>query len=84
MFKTYEIKLGRFDFSKTDPLLYEPPDTTCEDYINIEFFCLLSTERWGLDKSSKVYLRFGAPQLGTFDSCHGAMILKRFVPYVII
>jgi len=72
--------MGSFDFSRKEPLLYSPPDTTSEDYIFIEFFCLVSIERWGLNKSSKVYIRFNAPELGTFDSCHGPMSLApRFV-----
>ena len=72
--------MGRFDFSKTEPLLYSPPEIASTEYVIIEFFCLVSIERWGIDKSSKVYLRFAAPELGTFYTCHGPMILtQRFV-----
>ena len=73
----FKSKMGHFDFSKTEPLLYSPPDTTSDNYVKIEFFCLLSIERWGFDKTSKVYLRFTAPQLGTFSTCHGPMTLTQ-------
>ena len=66
-------KIGRFDFSSTEPLLYSPPEMTRAEYVTIEFYCLLSIERWGFDESSKVYLRFSAPELGTFFTCHGPM-----------
>ena len=72
--------MGRFDFSKTEPLLYSPPEITSTEFVIIEFFCLVSIERWRLDVSSKVYLRFAAPELGTFYTCHGPMLLtQRFV-----
>ena len=71
--------MGTFDFSKTEPLLFSPPDGISEDYVWIDFFCLASTERWGFDKYSKVYLRFAAPALGTFQTCHGPMdCIQRF------
>ena len=69
-----------FDVSKAGPLLYSPPDTINKDYVWIDFFCLVSCDRWRLNESSKVYLRFCAPELGTFYTCHGPMIhTKRFV-----
>ena len=74
--------MGSFDFSKSQPLLYLPPDTASKEYVVIDFFCLASTHQWKLNKSSKVYLRFAAAELGTFDSCHGPMFLiERFVIY---
>ena len=72
--------MGSFDFSKSEPLLFSPPDRINEEYVWIDFFCLVSTERWGFDESSKVYLRFVAPELGTFCTCHGPMTqTQRFV-----
>ena len=65
--------MGTFDFSKTEPLLFSPPDSVREDYVWIDFSCLASVERWGFDESSNVYLRFTAPALGTFHTCHGPM-----------
>lgn len=80
MFKALKSKMGKFDFSKTEALLYSPPEITNTEYVIIEFYCLASIERWGLDESSKVYLRFTAPELGTFHTCHGPMTLtQRFV-----
>ena len=65
--------MGTFDFSKTEPLLFSPPDSVSEDFVWIDFSCLASVERWGFDDSSKIYLRFAAPALGTFQTCHGPM-----------
>lgn len=80
LFKSFKNNMGSFDFSKTEPLLYSPPEITSTECVVIEFYCLVSTEQWGLDKSSKVYLRFAAPELGTFYTCHGPMIpTERFV-----
>ena len=76
--------MGRFDFSKTEPLLYFPPEITSTECVIIDFFCLVSIERWGFDESSKVYLRFAAPELGTFCTCHGPMTLtQRFVIHIL-
>ena len=76
--------MGSFDFSKIEPLLFSPPDRISEDYIWIDFFCLVSIERWGFDESSKVYLRFAAPELGKFYTCHGPMFLtQRFVIFIV-
>ena len=77
--------MGTFDFTKAEPLLYSPPEITSTEYVTVEFYCLVSIERWHLDESSKVYLRFAAPELGTFYTCHGPMTLsQRFVMYIII
>ena len=79
-FKGFKSKIGSFDFTKTQPLLYSPPDITSADCVFIGFFCLASTERWDINESSKVYLRFAAPELGTFNTCHGPMIpTQRYV-----
>ena len=80
--KAFKSNMGSFDFSKTVPLLFSPPDTIRKDYIWIEFFCLVSTERWHLDDSSKVYLRFAAPELGTFYTCHGPMTRSQILRFV--
>ena len=77
LFKAFKCNMGSFDFLKTKLLLYSPPDIASKDYVLIEFFCLVSIERWGFDTSSQVYLRFAAPELGTFYSCHGPMILTQ-------
>ena len=78
-------KIGRFDFSSSEPLLYSPPEISSVDYVTIEFYCLLSIERWGFDETSKVYLRFGSPELGTFFTCHGPMTsTQMLVIYMII
>ena len=77
--------MGSFDFSKTEPLLYSPPEITSTECVIIEFYCLASIERWGFEESSKVYLRFAAPELGTFCTCHGPMtLIQRFVCIVIV
>ena len=78
--------MGYFDFSKIEPLLFSPPDRINEKYVWIDFFCLISLTRWGFDESSsKVYLRFAAPELGTLYTCHGPMNpTQRFVMYVVI
>jgi len=77
--------MGCFDFTKIEPLLYSPPDTGNKDYVLINFFCLVSIERWKFNKSSQIYLRFSAPELGTYYSCHGPMIpTQRFAVYMII
>ena len=75
--------MGRFDFTKAEPLLYSPPDVASTECVIIEFFCLVSIERWGIDESSKVYLRFVAPELGTMHTCHGPMTpTQRFVIFM--
>ena len=61
-------------FINKQPLLYLPPDVKCKEYIILDFFCLVSTKQWGFAASSKVFMRFGAKELGTFDTCHGPMI----------
>ena len=76
--------MGRFDFSQTEPLLYSPPEITSTECVIIEFYCLVSIERWGFDESSKVYLRFAAPELGTFYTCHGPMTLTQRFVYIVI
>jgi len=68
--------LGTFDNSKKEALLYSPPEVIQKDFVIVEFHCLVSIEQWHLDKSSKVYIRFAAKELGTFGSCHGPMLLK--------
>ena len=82
-YKALKDKIGSFDFSQIEPiepLLYSPPDTITKDYVCIDFFCLLSIERWCFDETSKVYIRFAAAELGTFSTCHGPMTpTKRFV-----
>ena len=67
-------RLGCFDSNKKLPLLYSPPETRSEKYIILDFFCLVSIKQWGLTKSSNVFMRFGAKELGTFSTCHGPMI----------
>ena len=75
--------MGSFNFSKADLLLYSPPDAASKDCVSIMFFCLLSGEQWGYDKSLKVYIRFAAPELGTFNTCHGPMyLLQRYVNFI--
>ena len=75
--------MGKFNFSKTEPLLYSPPEITSTECVIMEFYCLVSIDRWGFDESSKIYLRFVAPELGTFYTCHGPMTpTQRFV-YII-
>ena len=87
-FRGLRKQLGTFDNSKKEALLYFPPETEQNDFVTVDFYCLLSIEQWHLDKSSKVYLRFAAKELGTFDSCHGPMLLKgkRFAicPYIML
>ena len=61
-------------FANKQPLLYLPPDVKTKEYIILDFFCLVSIKQWGFTESSKVFLRFGAKELGTFDTCHGPMI----------
>ena len=74
-----ELKSKVGVFSKATSLFYSPPDVTTKEYVAIDFFCLLSVERWGFDTSSKVYLRFDVDELGSFVSCHGPMIcIDRF------
>ena len=65
-----------------EPLLYSPPEISSAECVIIEFYCLVSIERWGFDEASKIYLRFSAQELGTFHTCHGPMIpTQRFVFY---
>ena len=79
-YRALKDKIGSFDFSQKEPLLFSPPDIITKDYVWIEFFCLLSIERWCFDESSKVYIRFAAAELGTLSTCHGPMTpTKRFV-----
>ena len=57
-----------------DPgLNYSPPETKENDYILIEFHCLLLALQWGFNDASDVYIRFGAPVLGNFKYCYGPM-----------
>ena len=68
-----------------DPsLVFNPTETTAHEYVLIEFHCLLSAVQWGFNNSSKVYIRFDAPQLGRFKHCYGPMKrINRFADYVL-
>ena len=72
-YRTLKGRLGCFDHNKNLPLLYSPPEIKIEKYIVIDFFCLVSVKQWEFDKSSNVFIRFAAKELGTFDTCHGPM-----------
>ena len=59
-----------------DPSIeFTPSEIKTPDYIIVEFHCLLSSMQWGYESSSAVFIRFSAPQLGNFKSCHGPMKL---------
>ena len=74
-----------FSVFKDPPLVFSPPEITAHEYVFIEFHCLLSAVQWGFDHSSKVYIRFDAPQLGTFTHCYGPMKnINRFADYLFI
>lgn len=84
-YKAFMDKIGSFDFSQIEPLLYSSPDTLTKDYVWIEFFCLISIKRWCFDESSKVYIRFASAELGTWYTCHGPMTsTRRFVIFAIL
>ena len=76
-YRALKDKIGTFGFSKAEPLLYSSPDIVTKGYVWIEFYCLVSIERWCFDKSSKVYIRFAAAELGTLYTCHGPMTLTK-------
>jgi len=50
-----------------------PPKVTGSQFVWIEFHCLLYTQQWWFDDSSKVYILFAAKELGNFEYCHGPM-----------
>ena len=66
--------MGSFHSKANNSLLYSPPETRVTNYVNVEFFCLLSAKQWDFDdRTSNVYLRFAANAMGTFTTCHGPM-----------
>ena len=62
-----------------DPKLVYSPETKAHDYLLIEFHCLLLAGQWEFDDTSEVFIRFGAPVLGSFKYCYGPMqLINRF------
>ena len=61
-------------------MIFSPPETTSQNYVLVEFHCLLSTHQWGFDDFSNVYMCFAAKELGEFKFCYGPMLpIKRLV-----
>ena len=52
-------------------------EETIQDFVYIEFHCLLSIQQWGFDDSSQVFMRFAALQ--NFSCCYGPMERVRYV-----
>lgn len=65
--------LMHFSICNDPTLVFNPPEMIIDHYIAVEFHCLLMTSQWGFEDSSKVFIRFGAPQLGDFNYCYGPM-----------
>ena len=64
--------LFTFVFRK-DGLVFSPAETTSQNYVLVEFHCLLSIHQWGFDDYSNVYICFAAKELGEFKYCYGPM-----------
>ena len=62
-----------FSVIRNPRLVYNPSETKAHDFLLIEFHCLLLALQWGFDDSSEVFIRFGAPVLGSFMYCYGPM-----------
>lgn len=62
-----------FSVVRDPSLVYNPPETKANDYLLIEFHCLLLALQWGFDDTSDVYICFAAPVLGSFKYCYGPM-----------
>ena len=68
--------------TRDDTVIFSPPETTSQNYVLVEFHCLLSIHQWGLDDSSNVYICFAAKELGEFKFCYGPMLpIKRLVGF---
>ena len=62
-----------FIFFRDPSVVFNPLVTEARDYITVEFHCLLESQQWGFDNSSKVFIHFTLPEFHYYDHRYGPM-----------